>query len=165
MSNRLWFSTIEYRPDPSLPDEGRISLGVIAEAEISTSWIVAVQARAFLSEDELSRLDGVGKELFREPLRLIAREVEAVLGQAKQPRDVLRLLCAREVWSFRFEGPRKLGSVGSEASLMKRLDRLYGENVGRAVTRPARRKPVSPSPAPPWAEPVREWRVPLGAHA
>lgn len=164
---RFWFSPIEYQPDPSRPDERKITLGVAVEAEFRHMWVVAVKARAILTDEELARLDGVGKELLREPIAFIAREVETVLPHAKKPGDVLKLLSQEGRWSFHVGSPsrKELAGVGRPPRLvmLSKLDSLYADHVGRvALTTP--RRPTAPT-VPPWAAPPKEWDVSLVAHA
>ena len=160
---RFWSSPIDYRPDPTRPDEGKITLGVAVEAEFRHMWVVTVMARATLTEEELARLDGLGKALLREPIAFIAREVESILPQAKQPGDVLKLLARTERWSFHVTSPSKKELAGTGKSprvvMLNKLETLYANYVGR-VAPPT---PRSTASAPPWAAPPRQWNVPLAA--
>lgn len=164
---RFWFSPIEYRPDPSRPEEGKITLGVVVEAEFRNMWVVAAKTRAILTEDELARLDGLGKELLKDPAGFIGREVESVLPRAKKPGDVLKLLAQAERWSFHVTSPSKKGLAGAGKSprvvMLNKLEALYANHVRGIAAGTARRS--APPSALPWAAPPKEWDVSLAAHA
>jgi len=163
---QMWLSAIDYRPDSTAPNEGKIPLGVIVEAASASNWIVAVQVRAFLVDEELACLDGVGKELLRQPQRVVTREIESALSRAKVPGDVLKLLSQNALWSLHVGVPRKEKAPPRKKlheGALGKLQSLYASHVGGVITKTTKQSGTPTTAVAPWARPAREWQVPIHA--
>lgn len=163
---KFWISSVEYRPDPANPDAHKVLLGLVFECVYKATWYVGTLARVSLSDDELKLMDGIGRDLYREPCEAISREVRGSLSRKpEKPGGVLAALHSRLVWSLhvtepgmeRKVVPARLGAM--EAAFEAALTPVFHERLGISTARPARRTSkksaaVKPLLLPPWVTPA-----------
>jgi hypothetical protein len=160
------FSVVQYRPDPSRPTVGAILLGVIVEVETQETWAVCLQARGFLSEKELQRLDGIGRDIFARPFEYLKREVESVLGAPDvEEGSALLMLAQQHEWSLFISKPQQV-TVDFGPSLTETLERVTRELyqthiVGARPPQRSRAATTSSVPPRPWAIPPSIWELRL----
>lgn len=94
------FSQFRYLADPALPQSSPILLGIVVEVVFAKQWFVGITVRSRLAPNELTLLDGIGRELLQNPFELLKREVEGLLPIASKPGDILRTLAATKTWSL-----------------------------------------------------------------
>jgi hypothetical protein len=158
------FSVIEYRPDPASPRD-RIPLAVVMETKLKGRWYLGVVARPSLTEGELGRLDGIGRELLASPSKFIESAVEDVIKRAGKPPpggEALNFLAQRFNWTLSVSAPEKHAFAPSwiksaktaVADELGELFRAYvaGERPARLHVRPDRLPmadvPLIPVPVP-----------------
>lgn len=99
------FSRIRYLIDPARPDGFPIPLGVAVEVRVGKQWVVGISVRSALSRDEIEVLDGIARELLRNPFELIKNDVSALVVSATKPGDILRALASTKPWSLNVTPP------------------------------------------------------------
>jgi len=172
------FSRIRYLVDPAQQDKLHIPLGVAVEVVVSGQWLVGICVRSALSNDEIAVLDGIGRDLLRNPFEFVKREVQEILPGTQKPGDVLAALASTNVWSLNVTPAETWGlslrNGPVEAQLKEQMSALWSEVVRdllkvpaprqarRAVSRRARRsqKPPSIVPAGRFFTQENCWRVP-----
>jgi hypothetical protein len=151
-ATRGWYSSISYHPNPASADtDDGIFLGVAFEELTPKLRIVGLVARAVLTEDELRHADLLGKELLKDPVKALSREIELVLATPTEPGGILKALANKLVWSFRFGSPQPLATPKKRGEFHVDPMQLYSEAIQRAPVTPAGR---------PWAESPRVWQLP-----
>ena len=105
----LRYSLVEYLPDPAHPEQGRILLGIVFDGRVGKHYIVGLRARLFLTDEELKRLDGIGRELLKQPIHYLRREIESkILPKVRRPGDALELMSEWGTWYLRVSPAKKM---------------------------------------------------------
>ncbi len=111
---QLWYSFLQFQPNPNFPSEGALDLGFALEFTTSKYWVMGLAIRATLEEKYLATLDDLTRRLLEERMAIMTREVEQTLNKADQPGDALTILAARNPWSIHVSAPRSLTISPSE---------------------------------------------------
>jgi len=156
------YSVLEYRPDPSQPKQSRVPLGLVIEVEYNREWLViGIRARSFLTPEELAAIDGIGRELLREPIQFLKNEIESLLYQPRRPNEVLALLARKHEWSIHVSRPSKRdikvpAGMSSREAVDYALNDLFSRVVLGAGPAPVRapKRTASAGAIPParWSE-------------
>ena len=125
-ANQFQYSVVQYRRDPTEPDDNSVVLGFAVEFATSDYWVVALGMRATLAEDELQRLDPLTRDLLQDPSDLLKGEIISALRGVQKPGDVLRRFAANNPWSIHVSPPKSAqlprGKSTHEASVQRLSD-------------------------------------------
>jgi hypothetical protein len=114
-ARNLWFSTVEYRPDPIDAETGVIGLGFLIEFTTEKYWVVSAVLRAGIEDPQLAGLDDLAKQVLQHRSEVISKEINRVLPFAHEPGQALSLLAASNPWSLHISEPREI-EVTAKAS-------------------------------------------------
>ncbi|WP_224244401.1 hypothetical protein [Hyalangium gracile] len=139
--DKVWFSFIDYRPDPSEPEKNRIVLGSILSARLGRRHgTVVLDARDHLTEDELQHMDGLSRKLLAYPEHYLDGEIQRFLKTAPfDGQSWLSALSQLHRWSLYVTPPRKLqverhlSQTNQEALTTVCHDLLIAHMLGRDV--------------------------------
>lgn len=146
---QFWYSVVEYRPDPAAPESGRIPLGVVVGAMVGRLRLVGIAARNALTQDELRRLDGVGRGILKNPYETFRADIEQALREIGigAPLRILERLASQNQWSLFVSTPSKLELTVPEgrakkAALDAALRGLYAQKIlGISIPGPLAKAP------------------------
>jgi hypothetical protein len=155
--DKVWFSYVDYRPDPGMPQKDRIALGCILEARVSRGRLFSIAGRTELTESELMLMDGIGRETLLHPADFLKQELRRVLDRADEEvpfeqGGTLRELSRVHRWSVYVMPPRlirierHLSQTNIQALHTSSEELLIAHLLGREVplTRPLRAKRIVP---------------------
>jgi hypothetical protein len=114
-ARKLWFSTVEYRPNPFDAETGVIGLGFLIEFTTDKYWVVSAVLRAGIEDPQLAGLDDLAKQVLQHRSEVISKEINRVLPFAHEPGQALSRLAASNPWSLHISEPREI-EVTAEAS-------------------------------------------------
>jgi len=111
--NRLrqfWYSVVEYLPDPAAPQAGKLPLGVLVGAAVGKMRYVGISARNSLNPQEMEKLDGIGREVLKNPYEAIRIDVEQAIQELGilAPLRVLERVASMNRWSVSISAPVRL---------------------------------------------------------
>ena len=162
--NKVWLSFIDYRPDPSVPEQDKLVLGCILQAQLGNHQEYSLAAREELTETERAWLDGIGREVLARPAEFLEREFKRILegSLGTLPREEgggLRALSREFPWSLHVTAPRAirierlLSQTNSQALRTATEDLMIARILNRDVslTRPLRARRIIPDD---WKEQV-----------
>ncbi len=105
-ANQFQYSVVQYRRDPTEPDETSVVLGFAVEFATTDYWVVALGMRAAFTEDELQHIDPLTRDLLKNASEMLKHEIVSVLGASQKPGDVLRKFAANNPWSIHVSAPK-----------------------------------------------------------
>jgi hypothetical protein len=155
--NKVWLSFVDYRPDPAEPDRDRIALGCILEAGLrgGREREIVLTGRVELTESELGRMDGIGREMLGQPSAFLNQEFRRFLDEHSEPvpfekGGVLAAFTRKHRWSLHVTPPRlvrierHLSQTNREALVTVCDDLLIARALGKEVplTMPLRAKRI-----------------------
>jgi hypothetical protein len=108
MKKKVWYSRIDFRPNPADPAKGVINLGFLLEFTTEEYWVVGMVILAALDKAAMATIDTVSRQLLENREDVIEREVRQILSQAERPGQVLPLLAAANPWSLHIGAPEEL---------------------------------------------------------
>lgn len=108
MKNFVWASTIDFRPNPTRPREGRVLLGVAFGFEVRHARYLVLWARDRLEQAEYDGMDGVFRRLLAEPAKYTSRQFEKAIGGSALPQVVLQSFAEANRASFFVSPPVKV---------------------------------------------------------
>lgn len=114
-TRRVWFSTVEYRPNPVDAQTGVIGLGFLIEFTTDKYWVVSAIMRAGIDEVDLAGTDDLAKQVLEHRSDVIAKEISRVLPLAREPGQALPLVSASNLWSFHVSEPREIQATARPA--------------------------------------------------
>jgi hypothetical protein len=100
------YSRIRYLVDPARPDLFPVPLGVAVEVVVGKQWLVGISVRSALSEEEIGLLDGIARDLLRNPFELMKSDVSALTVNSQKPGDILHALASTKIWSMNVTSPQ-----------------------------------------------------------
>lgn len=138
--DKVWFSFIEYRPDPSEPEKDRLVLGSVVSAQTGRGHSLILHARKELTQAELKLMDGISRELLATPFSYLNAEIERLLKTHPiKGGGLLSALSRVHRWSLHATPPRQLqverhlSQTNYEALSTVGLDILIAHMLGREV--------------------------------
>jgi len=175
-TTQVWYSDIQFRPDPADSHRSVIDLGILLEFTTKEYWVIAVAIQAGIDDSKLAGLDGLTRKLLEHRTAVISRELDQVLPRASKPGEALKLLATENPWSIHVSFPTRVaipssvrrGSSTTIEQIAERyvysiyLNRLTESIRAEKSTRHARSQqvPLSEIP-PPWMYSPRVIRRPL----
>jgi hypothetical protein len=114
-ARKLWFSTVEYRPNPVDAETGVIGLGFLIEFTTDKYWVVSAVLRAGIEDPQIAGLDDLAKPVLQHRSEVISKEINRVLPFIHEPGQALSRLAASNPWSIHISEPREI-EVTAEAS-------------------------------------------------
>ena len=121
---KVWFSTIQYRPDPTDPDVS-IPLGVLLEFTTSDQWVIGMVMRAAVDNSQLGAADELTRQILENRSEVLSNEVRRILSRVDTPGQALALLASSNPWSINIAAPRELqvsGVASAAASVEQRVE-------------------------------------------
>ena len=136
------FSRIRYLVDPAQPTSLVIPLGVAVEVVIGDQWMIGLCARTALSPDETALLDGIGRELLRNPFEALKREMSTLIQNIEKPGDALNILASTNIWSLNVTAAAKWGAsfqsnTAIESQIREKMAVLWKEVLQELLMLPA----------------------------
>jgi len=178
----LAYALVQYRPDPAGLRIKPINLGVLMEFAAANTWAVGLAMRQEIDRAALQGLGELSRMLIAARIDIMKGEVDAALRAAQRPGDVVRILSARNPWSFHVARPETLSIPARDATAAPTIEGIAEKHVLLAFSRailPARAasqagtasdtqvRPASDLPAevpPAWMLPTIFWHLPFGGH-
>jgi len=139
--DKVWFSFIDYRPDPSEPEKGRIVLGSILSTRLwRRHGTIVLDARERLTEAELNVMDGISREMLARPGHYLDGEIRRLLKTTPFDHGAwLKALSQLHRWSLYVTPPRQiqierhLAQTNHQALITVCHDLLIAHMLGRDV--------------------------------
>jgi hypothetical protein len=125
-TRKLWFSTVEYRPNPADAETGVIGLGFLIEFTTDKYWVVSAVLRAGIEDPELAGLDDLAKQVLQHRSEVISKEINRALPFAHEPGQALDRLASSNPWSLHISEPREI-EVPAEASDVASVESIQEE--------------------------------------
>jgi hypothetical protein len=107
-TRKLWFSTVEYRPNPADAETNVIGLGFLIEFTTPKYWVVSAVLRAGIEDLLPASLDDLAKQVLQHRSEVISKEINRVLPFAREPGQALSRLAASNPWSLYISEPREI---------------------------------------------------------
>jgi hypothetical protein len=129
-SRKLWFSTVEYRPNPVDAEAGVIGLGFLIEFTTDKYWVVSAVLRAGIEDPQLAGLDDLAKQVLQHRSEVISKEINRVLPFAHEPGQALSRLAASNPWSIHISEPIEIAvTVEASAASIERVQEEYAYSI------------------------------------
>jgi hypothetical protein len=176
----LAYALVQYRSGPVGRRSRPINLGALMEFAVNNTWAVGLAMRHDVDRAALESLSALSRTLIETRMDIMRGEVEAALGVAQRPGDVLRILSERNPWSFHVAPPQPMSVPARDAAAAPSVEGLAEKHVllafsrailpahatqGGRAARPAQARPtadISKEIPPAWMVPTIFWRLPIG---
>ena len=131
------FSELQYRANLVGQPIKPINLGILIEFKVENAWVVALVMPCTIKHQALEGLSRLSRELIDAREQIIADEITVVLDEVAQPNGVLRLLAARNPWSFHVTFPQTRRAPAIETNTLT-IDKISEKYVLQALPRTIR---------------------------